>query len=287
MLCYHHHANFYRAQYPLLQSMSRSPFRRQQHKKHSTRSTDDRNSTGSDTTAATRSSIKEWGIKEAQRCDDGDPDLELCEVPEILESGFPPLEKTILEEALSRGRWLVALLVLQSSSSFILDSYQELIKQHLVVTLFLTMLVGAGGNAGNQSAIKVIRGLATGTIKPTASSMRKVLQQQAAVALLLGTGLSVAGWLRVYLTNGDMLNSTAIAMALFLIVCTSVLFGAALPFGLARFGVDPANAGTSIQVLMDCLGVLITCVCCHYVLDVFAQGVGVVASTSSSSSVSL
>ena len=28
-----------------------------------------------------------------------------------------------------------------------------------MVTLFLTMLVGAGGNAGNQSAIKVIRGL--------------------------------------------------------------------------------------------------------------------------------
>ena len=40
-----------------------------------------------------------------------------------------------------------------------LDSYQELLRNHLVVTLFLTMLVGAGGNAGNQSAIKVIRGL--------------------------------------------------------------------------------------------------------------------------------
>jgi hypothetical protein len=44
-------------------------------------------------------------------------------------------------------------------SSFVLDSYQQLLKDHLVVTLFLTMLVGAGGNAGNQSAIKVIRGL--------------------------------------------------------------------------------------------------------------------------------
>lgn len=32
-------------------------------------------------------------------------------------------------------------------------------QDHIVVTLFLTMLVGAGGNAGNQSAIKVIRGL--------------------------------------------------------------------------------------------------------------------------------
>ena len=56
-------------------------------------------------------------------------------------------------------RWLLGLLVLQSMSSFVLDSYQDLLREHLVVTLFLTMLVGAGGNAGNQSAIKVIRGL--------------------------------------------------------------------------------------------------------------------------------
>jgi Mg/Co/Ni transporter MgtE len=58
-----------------------------------------------------------------------------------------------------RRRWLLGLLVLQSTSSFVLDNYQELLRNHLVVTLFLTMLVGAGGNAGNQSAIKVIRGL--------------------------------------------------------------------------------------------------------------------------------
>ena len=58
-----------------------------------------------------------------------------------------------------RRRWLLGLLVLQSSSSFILDRYEALIREHLFITLFLTMLVGAGGNAGNQSAIKVIRGL--------------------------------------------------------------------------------------------------------------------------------
>ncbi len=32
-------------------------------------------------------------------------------------------------------------------------------QDHLVVTLFLSTLIGSGGNAGNQSAIKVIRGL--------------------------------------------------------------------------------------------------------------------------------
>ncbi len=52
---------------------------------------------------------------------------------------------------------------------------------------------------------------------------------------------------------------------------TSVLAGAALPFGLARLGIDPANAGTSIQVLMDVSGVLITCVTCKLILDQLAH----------------
>lgn len=66
-----------------------------------------------------------------------------------------------------RGRWLLGLLILQSTSSFVLDQYQQLLRDHLVVTLFLTMLVGAGGNAGNQSAIKVglLRWLACGELE--------------------------------------------------------------------------------------------------------------------------
>lgn len=223
---------------------------------------------------AAPTSLQEWGALEAQRCDDGDPDLELCELPEVA-AGGPPAPRTVVGEAVSRGRWLLGLLVLQSTSSFILDSYQDLIRQHLVVTLFLTMLVGAGGNAGNQSSIKVIRGLATGTIKTTWPSIRATMAQQSQVALLLGTGLSAAGWLRVWLTNGDARNSTAISLSLFIIVVASVLAGTALPFALAKVGVDPANAGTSIQVVADVGGVIISCVCCHWVLDSFAAGVGI------------
>ena len=226
------------------------------------------------------------------RCDTGDPSIDLCTAPfedvtststatnginnnvidDILEIDVSnSMPKTALGEAYERGKWLVGLLVLQSSSSFVLDSYQDLIREHLVVTLFLTMLVGAGGNAGNQSAIKVIRGMATGAISPTFASLSRVMKQQISVAFILGASLSIAGWVRVYLTNGDVLNSSAIALSLFLIVCTSVIVGTLLPFGLARAGQDPANAGTSIQVLMDVLGVLITCTCCHYVLDEFQR----------------
>lgn len=50
----------------------------------------------------------------------------------------------------SRVGWLVSLLGLQSFSSLILQSYQSVIEKHIVIALFLTMLTGTAGNAGNQ-----------------------------------------------------------------------------------------------------------------------------------------
>jgi len=43
-------------------------------------------------------------------------------------------------------------------------------------------------------------------------------------------------------------DAGAISTSLFLIVMVSVMLGSALPFGFARAGVDPAHAGTTIQV---------------------------------------
>jgi len=65
---------------------------------------------------------------------------------------------------------------------------------------------------------------------------------------------AVGGLARVYVTHGVLRDAAAIAASLFLIVLSSVLLGAALPFALARAGLDPAHAGSSIQVCV--------CVCC-------------------------
>mmetsp|Transcript_20819 Transcript_20819/g.46946 ORF Transcript_20819/g.46946 Transcript_20819/m.46946 type:complete len:162 (-) Transcript_20819:134-619(-) len=64
----------------------------------------------------------------------------------------------------SRTTWLVGLLFFQSMSSFILAGNDVLIRNHPTIVYFLTMLVGAGGNAGNQSAVRIIRGIATGHV---------------------------------------------------------------------------------------------------------------------------
>ena len=60
---------------------------------------------------------------------------------------------------------LFVLLLLQSLSGFVLQEFRDNIlsgNAYALMSLFLTMLVGAGGNAGNQSAVFVIRNLATG-----------------------------------------------------------------------------------------------------------------------------
>lgn len=58
----------------------------------------------------------------------------------------------------------------------------------------------------------------------------------------------MGGLARVYITHGVFRDAAAIAASLFLIVLASILLGTALPFALSRVGVDPAHAGSSVQV---------------------------------------
>jgi len=53
-----------------------------------------------------------------------------------------------------RAGWLVGLLCLQSMSSFIISRNERLLQEHIIIVQFLTMLVGAGGNAGNQASVR-------------------------------------------------------------------------------------------------------------------------------------
>lgn len=197
-------------------------------------------------------------------CNLGLPDLYCSILP------TPPPELSAVTEAFNRGKWLMGLLILQSTSSIVLDRYEVLLRDHLFVTLFLTMLVGAGGNAGNQSAIKIIRGLATGTLEPTFKCMLQSIKQQGLVALLLGGGLAIGGFARVWITTQDIVSASAITASLLMIVVVSIIVGTMLPYAFAGLKVDPAHGGTTIQVVMDVSGVAITCATCTLVLDQLA-----------------
>lgn len=120
------------------------------------------------------------------------------------------------------------------------------------------MLVGAGGNAGNQASVRIIRGIALGTVNEQNRS--RVLLRELFMAVTICLLICGIGFLRcLFFSHNTLQETAAIITSLGVIVFISILLGAILPFLLHSIGIDCAHASTTIQVLMDILGVLLTC----------------------------
>ena len=137
-------------------------------------------------------------------------------------------------------------------------------QEHSSIVEFLTMLVGAGGNAGNQATVLVIRGLATGTMVCTTTDVLEYMRREIKVGVALACIMTSIAVLRVLLFGYSLMDAAAICTSLFAIVSISVVLGALLPIGLESLGFDPAHAGAMIQVFMDLIGVFTTCAVCQF-----------------------
>ena len=165
---------------------------------------------------------------------------------------FPPF----MEQLKDRAGWLIGLLILQSCSSFIIQYNERFLQNHMIIVQFLTMLVGAGGNAGNQASVRVIRSLAVGTLNKR--TMGSFLRSEAKMAFSLSILIGMAGFIRAAMFRTPPGETIAVTASVCAIVAISVAIGCTLPLGMRRVHIDPAHSSTSIQVIMDILGVLIT-----------------------------
>lgn len=166
------------------------------------------------------------------------------------------LDRSFCGQLRDRAQWLVGLLILQSCSSFILKKNEDLLQSHTEIVHFLTMLVGAGGNAGNQACVRVIRELALGTL--TRKTTKLFLYIELKMAFCISGILAVSGLIRAAIFFVPAPETVAITASLWMIVIVSIGIGALLPLGMKYVGIDPAHSSTTIQVLMDILGVTIT-----------------------------
>lgn len=164
--------------------------------------------------------------------------------------------------------WLIGLLLLQSISSIIMGSYQATLEANAVLAIFITMLIGTGGNAGNQSGALVLRGLTTGEInRPNGMN---VLFRELRLSMVIAFILTSVAFFRVYFDPRTESFSQVVAIcgSLYLIVVTSIFMGTFLPLLFERLNIDPANtAAPFLATLMDIIGVLIYCTLSAYILS--------------------
>jgi Mg/Co/Ni transporter MgtE len=173
---------------------------------------------------------------------------------------------TFQQNLVNRASWLIGLLIFQSLSSYILSYNEKLLQHHPNIIFFLTMLVGAGGNAGNQATVRVIREIAVGSLHGDAT--KQFVIREFFMAISLSFILGLFGLIRVCLFSSALFSeSLAISASLSIIVFLSIVIGAVLPLSFQMIGLDPANSSTTIQVIMDISGVLITCLVATVLLD--------------------
>jgi uncharacterized membrane protein YhaH (DUF805 family) len=74
---------------------------------------------------------------------------EICYLPsKTISNEESEVHEQGLDNFFSRISWLISLLILQSFISLILERFKDIVQHHPIILYYLTMLVGAGGNAG-------------------------------------------------------------------------------------------------------------------------------------------
>ena len=104
--------------------------------------------------------------------------------------------------------------------------------------------------------ITVIRCLAVGTLRR--DNVKPFLGREMVMGICLTLIMGIAGFLRVYVFDTPLPQAFAITASLLVITMSSIVLGATLPLLMNLCRIDPAHASTTIQVLMDILGVTCT-----------------------------
>jgi magnesium transporter len=176
---------------------------------------------------------------------------------------MPYLQSRRRDMLTKRGRWLVLLLVGEMLTTTAMGFFEHQLETALVLTLFIPLIVSAGGNSGSQASTLVIRAMALGEVR--GADWWLVMRRELMMGLALGAVLGAVALLRVLLwgtfgTYGQHFVLAGLVVGFSVVGCvlSGTLVGAMLPFILRKVGADPASASAPfVATLVDVTGIVI------------------------------
>ncbi|WP_277210251.1 magnesium transporter [Isoptericola croceus] len=174
--------------------------------------------------------------------------------------GAEPLRRPYLSTPInavvrSRVVWLLALAVGASLTVQVLGAFEDTLEQMVVLSLFVPLMIGTGGNTGNQAATTITRALALDDVRPR--DVLRVLGREVRVGLLLGALLGALGFAVVGTLYGV---DVGLVIGLTLVgVCTlAASVGGIMPLVARKLGVDPAVfSNPFITTFIDATGLVV------------------------------
>jgi magnesium transporter len=177
------------------------------------------------------------------------------------------LNTTVAQHFRRRVTWLIGLAFVSIVTGYVMYRFSHLLEQASVLSLFLPMVVAAGGNSGGQAATMVIRAMALGEINP--GNALRIAWKEARTGLFLGLslGVAIAAFITLILprlqphtqAHFDFPHlALAVAAAITLQVLSATVLGALLPLGARAIKLDPAVVSSpSLASTVDISGMLI------------------------------
>ncbi|MBQ8189987.1 MAG: magnesium transporter [Lachnospiraceae bacterium] len=175
----------------------------------------------------------------------------------IVSSDKPYMRTTVFEIWKSRIPWLVLLMLSATFTGKIISSFEEALSAYVILTTFIPMLMGTGGNAGGQASVTVIRGLSLNDIE--FSDTFKVLWKEISVAVLCGITLAVIGFVKfLWIDHLPLSVAAVVSLSLVVTVFVAKVVGSMLPILAKKIGFDPAvMASPFITTIVDAISLLI------------------------------
>lgn len=169
----------------------------------------------------------------------------------------PYLKTGVFETWKKRIPWLLLLLISAMFTGSIITHYEEALGSMVILTAFIPMLMGTGGNAGGQASVTIIRGLSLGEIRM--GNILKIIWKEFRISLLCGITLSAVIFAKAMLIDRTTLTSAlVVSISLLLTVIIAKFVGCSLPILAKRIGFDPAvMASPFITTIVDAVSLLI------------------------------
>ena len=179
----------------------------------------------------------------------------------VLPSDKPYMKTSVLGIYRKRVPWLLILMLSATFTSMIISSFDSVLERVIVLSSFIPMITGSGGNAGSQASVSVIRALSLGEIE--FKSIFKVIWKEFRVAILCGLTLAAANFSKLLLLDlrgHDNAFVIALVVSLTLVgtIIMAKIVGSSLPLLARKVGFDPAvMANPLISTVCDSLSLLI------------------------------
>jgi magnesium transporter len=174
---------------------------------------------------------------------------------------------TIKELIQRRAGWLIFLLVFDFLTGTVLKSFEHALSTVVALTFFIPMLLDTGGNAGAQTSITIIRGLAIGDVN--FKNVWRVTRLEVFAAMCMAVIVGAVAFIRAILLQQDALISVVVGLTMGFIVLLAIFTGITLPLISKRLGFDPAVlAGPITTSVVDVVGLIIYFKIAQYLLPI-------------------